>query len=436
MKPLIRKYVLVNASMAAMFGLALPVMYLALLDKGLSLVQMGKVMAAFCVSAMLFEVPFGSLADAIGRKRVFLLGEGVLLLATAGFWLSSSVSALVVVMILTGMSRALFSGSLDALMVKQFQEKAGSEEFGSAFLAAQAKVGGISAICLGLAAILGGFLPMWFSMPVKGHPLIGYYEINYVLMLPLIVLHFILTLSLIDDPRDNEHRSKQGVLAYSQDTAALIRDSVALISRSPLMLGLMIIEVIGGCGLATVDAFWQPRFAQFVNARSDGWLFGILCSISFLAAGFGHRSAVWLDKIFDKQYLRVLLMLQLLIGLSIMFLALQVHIAGFFIGYAAIYLVKGAMDIPMLVVFHGQAADRMRSTLLSMKSFFEQLGNMISFLLFAHIAQAFGIGVAWTVAGMLIFIGSVVFLLPAVRRCASGTTASRDPIDVAVSPSG
>jgi len=34
MKTLIRKYMLVNASMAALFGVTMPVMYLALIDKG------------------------------------------------------------------------------------------------------------------------------------------------------------------------------------------------------------------------------------------------------------------------------------------------------------------------------------------------------------------------------------------------------------------
>lgn len=421
MTGLIRRYTVVNASMAAMFGLTMPILYLALLDKGLSLVGLGTVMAAFTASAMVFEVPFGALADVIGRKRTFLLGEMVMLFSTVGLWLGDSVAALALAMVFNGMARALLSGSLDALMVEQLRESHPDGQFDSArLLHAQAKVGGTSAICLGLAAILGSVLPLAWGHVQLGSRWIGYYEINFAVMVPLIVAHLWLTCRLIRETPS----SGSTVGSYLRKALAPASESVALLRRAPLVLALMALQWTAGGALAMVEGFWQPRLGQMLDARGDIWLFGILCSISFIAMGMGQKLAVRLARAFDARYIRLLLFLQVVSSATLAALAWQQHPAGFFACYILLYLLIGAMTTPTTTILHEQADDRMRSTLLSTKAFFQQCGALAGVLVGARVAAAYGIGCAWALMAAALLLGSLCLVRAAWREGAHPPVAT------------
>lgn len=59
-------------------GMFTPVMVLLLLDKRLDLVEVGKVLALFSATVIVLELPTGGLADAVGRKRVYLASPACL----------------------------------------------------------------------------------------------------------------------------------------------------------------------------------------------------------------------------------------------------------------------------------------------------------------------------------------------------------------------
>lgn len=407
MNALIRKYAWVNASMAGMFGLAMPVIYLALLAKGISLVQFGTLVAAFTLSSVTLDIPFGALADAIGRKRVFLLGELTMFASTAGLWLASSLAGLCVVMALSGLSRAMLSGTLDALMIDQMNEEDEGNVDGAAILAAQAKVGGLSALSLGVAAILGGFLPIWMNGLLHEHGWVGYYEVNFVLMLPLIGIHIPLTASLIRDSRVT--RTRLAGSTQRNDGWRRVKKAASAVLHSPGMLSLFVIQVVSGAALEMVDAFWQPRLATFIDAKSGSWFFGVLCSISFIAMSLGHKASLHLGALFRQQYARLLFVLQLFFGLAIVLFAFQYRIYGFFLAYVLLYLIAGSMAAPMTTVVQQAAEDDVRSTLLSMKSVVQQFGGLVGVLAGAQVAQIYGINVAWLWVGGVVIASCVWF---------------------------
>ena len=408
MNDLIRRYAWVNASMAAMFGLAMPVVYLALLEKGVSIAQFGLLVAAFTLSSVAFDIPFGALADVIGRKRVFMLGEMTMFAATAGIWLVSSLTGLCVVMALSGLSRAMLSGTLDALMVDQMREESGGDLDSAEILAAQAKVGGLSALSLGGAAILGGFLPIWMDDLLHHPRWVGYYEINFAVMLPLIGIHLLLTASVIRDPGYARERLSGSTPERHGGWRKVEKAALAAL-RSPGMLPLFAIQLVSGAALEMVDAFWQPRLATFIDAKSGSWLFGVLCSISFITMGLGHKVSMHLGAMFRQRYARLLSVLQLSLGLAIILFAFQNEIYGFFVGYVLLYLIAGSMAAPMTTVVQQGAEDDMRSTLLSMKSVVQQCGALAGVLAGAHVAQNYGISVAWLSIGGVVIVSCLWF---------------------------
>ncbi|MBD3318331.1 MFS transporter [Candidatus Woesearchaeota archaeon] len=87
------------------------------LDIGLSLFQLGLVMAAAPLAGLLFEIPTGAVADLYGRKFSVLLS---FLLVAAGYLLLfffTSIPALIAIFALIGFAGTFWSGAKDAWVV-------------------------------------------------------------------------------------------------------------------------------------------------------------------------------------------------------------------------------------------------------------------------------------------------------------------------------
>ena len=70
------------------------------------------------------SLPIGSLADALGRRRLFTLGFGVFLIGLAGSYLSPALPVLVGARIVQGLGLALFISTRNAIAVEGFPPRA------------------------------------------------------------------------------------------------------------------------------------------------------------------------------------------------------------------------------------------------------------------------------------------------------------------------
>lgn len=419
LKRLIRKYTLTNASMAAAFGLNLPIVTLMFLDKGLTLWDIGLLVSVFSISTMVFEVPFGTLADSIGRRKVFVLGEVCLFIANAGFWLADTLPLLILAMVFSGMSRALLSGSLDALFVEQFNEAAQTEQEKASYMAAQANMTSISTLCLGIASILGGLLPMWLEGLTSSTELIGFYEINYVILLPITAIHILVTISLIEESKLVDKKKSRH--QFIKDIGPFIAQSVRIMRSSPLLTGLILVEFLAGIVFMALTNLWQPQMAQLADPKSQLWLFGILCSVSFIAMSVGYKLAIRCSELLANNYVRLLALLQVSIALAFAALALFPSLVGFFMCYVILSLLHGMTIAPTLTLFHAQVQEQYRSTSLSVKSFFEQCGGLIGALAGGYIATTSGVPTVWVICAVLAALTIVVFIHPKIT--AAGNNA-------------
>lgn len=119
--PAVRRAALIVATMTALLtpflgsavNVALPAMAT---DLHLDPVELSWVATAFLVATTVCLVPFGRLADQVGRKRVFMLGMAVFLLAAVGCALAGSAAWLIAMRVLQGIGAAMiFSTGLAIL---------------------------------------------------------------------------------------------------------------------------------------------------------------------------------------------------------------------------------------------------------------------------------------------------------------------------------
>jgi EmrB/QacA subfamily drug resistance transporter len=133
---------------------------------GLSAVDLGWVVTAYTLAAAMFLVPFGRLADLVGRKRIFALGIGVNIAGTALGALAPSTFFLILGRAVQGVGGAMIFGTGIAILTSVYPPGERGRALG---LNTAAVYAGLS-----LGPVLGGFLVhawgwrsiFWATVPI------------------------------------------------------------------------------------------------------------------------------------------------------------------------------------------------------------------------------------------------------------------------------
>ena len=144
-------------------GLTVAVVALALSDRGMDLFQISLLFGVYSLTTMAMELPFGGLADTIGRKPVFLSAVVASMVSLVLFLSTSDFHVLALSFAFIGFGRALRSGTLDAWFVETFKAAAPNVDIQPALAKAQ----WANAMGLAVGAVLGGLLPDLFGSAAK-----------------------------------------------------------------------------------------------------------------------------------------------------------------------------------------------------------------------------------------------------------------------------
>lgn len=124
-------------------------------DLDASAIGLGWIISSFMLSSSIFLLPFGRLADIIGRKKVF--SAGILLFTISAFLIvfSRSLTFLIIMRIIQGISGAMIFGTSLAIITSVFDVGERGRAMGI----------NITAVYLGLSAgpVIGGLLTQYFG---------------------------------------------------------------------------------------------------------------------------------------------------------------------------------------------------------------------------------------------------------------------------------
>jgi EmrB/QacA subfamily drug resistance transporter len=138
--------------LSSAINLALPSIGKDLQANALSL---GWVASSFLLSSAIFLLPFGRLADIIGRKRVFSAGIFLFTVSTFLIVFSKSITSLIILRIFQGISSAMIFGTSMAIITSVFQVGERGRAIGI----------NITATYIGLSSgpVIGGLLTQYFG---------------------------------------------------------------------------------------------------------------------------------------------------------------------------------------------------------------------------------------------------------------------------------
>ena len=124
-------------------------------DLNASALGLGWIASSFILSSAIFLLPFGRLADIVGRKKIFTTGIFLFTVSTFLIIFSGSISSLIVLRIFQGISSAMIFGTSLAIITSVYKPGERGKAMGI----------NITAVYLGLSTgpIIGGLLTQYFG---------------------------------------------------------------------------------------------------------------------------------------------------------------------------------------------------------------------------------------------------------------------------------
>jgi len=381
-----RIYYLIFGLYCSSWSFLTPVYTLFLLDRGLDLFQVNVVFAVYLITAFLFEVPTGAVADVIGRKASFLLSCVLRSGAFALYWFADGFVDFLFAELVDAIGTTLATGALDAWAVDRLREEGheGTTErlFRRAFLTCRP--------LMVTAGVIGGYV----ADGDMGAPwLLGTGGFAVTGLLGFLLMH---------ESRRPPARPHGLVAAWIKTT----REGFVIVRRSP-QLGILCI-VTAATSFAVMPAwhYWPVRLAEL--SGSGTWLMGWVWAMINVAS----MSATAIMPRLIGRYRRehILLVAWVLRGGMLMMAAYASTFAPALAGIVVMDAVFGLSEPTLQAWTNEHVSSEHRATVMSVRSMSFTLGGGIGLIFLGLLARESGIPAAWGVSAALLILMAPIFL--------------------------
>jgi MFS family permease len=413
-----RRYLLLTTLRWLPVGLAIPIVVLVPLSRGLSLSEIGLVFAVQGLVVLALELPTGGLSDSLGRKPVLLLAGIVALVSLGIFTIADSAPMFVAAMVLQGVYRALDSGPLEAWFVDTTLAADPHAEIehglgrGSAALS----------VAIALGSLASGAL-------VALHPVPGWDP----LLLPLLVAlglhagHFVAVATLMVEPPRPRH--PEAIAASVRAIPGVIGEGLRLLRKSRVLLGIVLVEAFWGFSMVTFESLFPIRLSELVGGIDAGAaIMGPVGSAAWFASAAGAAGIVAVSRRIGVA--RSAALLRIVQGLTIVAMGLIAGPVGVVAAYLGCYVAHGASNPMHTTLLHRQVAGPYRTTVLSMNSMVSQPAGSLGAITLASLADGTTVGTAMVVGGVICALAAPLYI-PAWRQERASPGVAPDPESVA-----
>lgn len=371
-------------------GLLVPVLSLLLIDKGASLSNISIIAGIYSLTVVILELPTGILADVIGRKKIFCLSLIVSLIGYSVILMGHGMIFLCIGKIFYGASRALSSGSFDALFIDSYIETFGRGKLHKI----TARLSVLDSLGLSLGALMGGILPKYSQNLIVN---VGTFDLNLIVEIVLVIIVLLLSVIFISENHKSEIREHISLKGHLEDITVLAM-------KNKTIKCIFIAAFATGFFLLTIETYWQPHFTSLLPDNSMYWLLGI---ISFLYFAAGILGSIISEKIIEKYNIdlkKSYLILRTMLVSSLIIASLQLNAYSFIVFYTLIYLFLGMSNVPENVILNSEIPSKIRASVLSVNSLVLQLGGLTGSFINSFIINYISIPVLWMIAAGVIFI--------------------------------
>jgi MFS family permease len=371
-------------------GLLIPIVILLLLERGLTLPQVGLVLAAQGLVVLLLELPTGGLADALGRKPVLIAASLVSLASLALLTFADSIGLLLFVFVLQGIFRALDSGPLDAWYVDAVFAADPDADLERGL----GSGGTVLGLAIGAGALLSGGL-------VALGPVAGFSALTVPVLVAFVPQVLALVALVVLLP---EVRPARGVVALRDSLRGVptaIGGAFGLLRRSRILLALIAVELFWGFGMVSYESLLPVRLAEVLgDPERAAALLGPAGSVAWLASAAGAALAPIIARRIGVAPTAALL--RVAQGATVVGMGLLAGPAGVLTTYLACYLLHGASNPLHMGLLHRQVDGPYRSSVISLNSMVAQPAGALGGVVLTGVAGATSVTTAMLVGAVVL----------------------------------
>nr|WP_300090179.1 MFS transporter [Sedimentibacter sp.] len=371
-------------------GLLIPVLSLLLIDKGASLSNLSIILGLYAFTVVVLELPTGIMADVFGRKKTFCLS---LVISTIGFIIilfGNGFGFMCLGIVFYGISKALASGSFDALFIDYYIENNGKNHLHNI----TSRLSVLEALGLSAGAVSGGFFP---EITAQHFPALGMYDLNLIVRIALSVLVSAIAMIFIDETKRPENKERISIKQH-------VKNSSSLVMKNTTVVCIFISVFATGFFLSSLETYWQPHFISLLPSDDLMGLLGVMAFLYLAAATLGSIVSNKFIKKYKLNSKKLYLTMRLLISVFLVLTALQTHVYPFIGFYSVIYLMFGMANVPEGAILNGEVPSEIRASVLSVYSFILQIGGLTGSLLYSIIIKYVSIPIIWVLAASIIFV--------------------------------
>jgi MFS family permease len=400
-----RRLLVLSATRWFPVGLVFGLTTLLPLQRGLSLSEVGGILAVQGFVVLGLELPTGGLADALGRRPLLIVAAALAVVSGVMFLTADSFWAFFAAMALQGVFRALDSGPLEAWYVDTAQ----ADDPAVAVEQGLSQAGTVLGVAIALGALVCGGLVAW-------HP----FGSDSALVLPFVVstalfgVHLLLTALLVREaPVAGRAVGWRSAMQSAQAAPRVVAHGVRTLRTSPVLRSLVLVEVFWSVGMIAFETLNPVRLAELVGGEDRaGALYGPAAAAAWALFAAGSLLAGLTSRRIGVA--RTALLARVLNGAFVVLMGLAAGPIGLIAAYWLVYTTHGAAGPMHSTLLHCQASPANRATVLSMNSMVGGGCYSLGLLALGPLAEHTSTALAMLVAGGFSIIGAVLYL-PAIR---------------------
>jgi len=371
------------------------------LGAGLDIFHVMLTNAAFTAGSMIFEIPTGVVADTVGRRASLLLCLGTLFVTTllyvTAYWRGWGFWAFVWVSVFLGLGYTFYTGAVDAWLVDALKATGHTAPLEPVFAKAQMMFG--AGMLVG--TITGGFLgQIHLYIP---------YLVRAAIVIPLFALAWFGMRELGFTPRALELRR------VPAEMRRVFVEGMDYGLHHPVVRPVMFASLVTMSFLIFGFYSWQKYFLDLLG-KNLVWVNGVISSLVGLTMIAGNALVGPLSRVVRTRtgILTLATVVQAVMAIACGLLGVLTSGPATFYVVVALYLVYTlALGVSMPVkqgYLNAHIPSAQRATIISLDSFFANLGGVGGQSGFGYLARARGIAGAWVGAGVALFLGVPLYL--------------------------
>jgi MFS family permease len=402
-----------------------PFLVLALLDKGLSFFAIGSLIAFREISTNALEIPSGSIADLLGRRRSMLVSCAAYVCSFVTFWLAHSAWILWPAMALFSVGEAFRTGTHKAMIFEWLRLEGRTDE--------KVKIYGhtrsFSKLGSAVSVLIGGYVLFWLD---------SYPEVFLLSAIP-VTLNFI---NLASYPRilDGNHHKDKAWRAVWRHSITALNEAVRRPHLRRLLAESMAFE---GVFHASKD-YLQPLLATaavtivtgnlaMLSWNTEGWsdlqratlviapVYFLLFLLSAIASRRSHQFVTALGGS-EERASRCLWAIALALFVALFIGEWACTITVSIAAFVALHVAQNLWR-PILISRFGEASSHSNGAVtLSIESQGRRLSTMILAPIFGlaidttNSSETVSIGIYWPIAAVGILLATTMLFLPSIRQ--------------------